>query len=329
MIPTGVLFKMGNTILDHIDRHVKLPVQLFVEEHFRGKSAMVLTKVLPSLKLRKNDASLEVTSIFFAYVLFAITFCLCATVSSVVLSPKIFRKYWARVSDSDKKIWHTNMDTYFPAFFVTLFALPAILTFDGGDGTTFVHRASLDTVRACGLSLGYMAWDLAVMLEDPKGQQATYGGKKAYYLFIVHHVFSICIWPYAVLAGRCVYFVNFFLVSEVTNSNMSTRWFLLKCKLEKSAFYVLNGLAWIPLFLGVRVLVIPLMLKAFIFGSWNALSIGEKIVAFTTLPIPSMLNVYWARMIVRNALKYLVTGKDREDSSSSDAAPMGNTKKTN
>ena len=90
---------MGNTILDHIDRHVKMPVQLFVEEHFRGKSAMVLTKVLPSLKLKKNDASLEVTSIFFAYVLFAITFCLCATVSSVLLSPKIFRKYWARVSD--------------------------------------------------------------------------------------------------------------------------------------------------------------------------------------------------------------------------------------
>lgn len=330
MTPTVVvLFKMGNTILDHIDRHVKLPVQLFVEERFRGKSAMILTRVLPSLKLKKNYASLEVTSTFFAYVLFAITFCLCATVLSVVLSPKIFRKYWANVSDSDKKIWHTNMDTYFPAFFVTLFALPAILTFDGGDGTKFVHRASLDTVRACGLSLGYMAWDLAVMLEDPKGQQATYGGKKAYYLFIVHHVFSICIWPYAVLAGRCVYFVNFFLVSEVTNSNMSTRWFLLKCKLEKSAFYVLNGLAWIPLFLGVRVLVIPLMLKAFIFGSWNALSIGEKIVAFTTLPIPSMLNVYWARMIVRNALKYLVTGKDPEDSSSSDAAPMGNTKKTN
>ena len=167
----------------------------------------------------------------------------------------------------------------FSGVFVTLFALPAILTFDGGDGTTFVHALAIGYGSGGGLSLGYMAWDLAVMLEDPKGQQATYGGKKAYYLFIVHHVFSICIWPYAVLAGRCVYFVNFFLVSEVTNSNMSTRWFLLKCKLEKSAFYVLNGLAWIPLFLGVRVLVIPLMLKAFIFGSWNAIEHREKIVA--------------------------------------------------
>jgi hypothetical protein len=316
-------------ILAQMDR-VKLPVQRFVEGHFVAPSASALTKVIPGMGSKKNYASLEVTSTFFAYVLFAISFCLCVTVLSVVLSPKIFRKYWADVSKLDRKIWHTNMDTYFPAFFVTLFALPAILTFDGGDGTKFVHRASLDTVRACGLSLGYMAWDLAVMLEDPKGQQSTYGGKKAYYLFIVHHLFSLCIWPYAVLAGRCVYFVNFFLVSEVTNSNMSTRWFLLKCKLEKSTFYVVNGLAWIPLFLGVRVLVIPLMLKAFIFGSWNALSAGEKIVAFTTLPIPSMLNIYWARMIVSNAMKYLLTGKDPEDrSGSDDAAPMGNAKKTN
>ena len=43
----------------------------------------------------------------------------------------------------------------------------------------------------------------------------------------------------------------------------------------------------------------------------------EKIVTFTTLPIPSMLNVYWARMIVMNAVKYLVTGKDPEDSKNS------------
>ena len=157
-----------------------------------------------------------------------------------------------------------------------------------------------------------MVWDLAVLLEDPKGQQTAYGGKKAYYLFILHHAFSIYIWPYAILAGRCVYFVNFFLVSEVTNSNMATRWFLLKCKLESSTFYVLNGLAWIPLFLGVRVLVIPSMLQAFIFGSWNALSPGEKIVAFTTLPIPSMLNVYWSRMIVMNAVKCKLPGRIRK-----------------
>ena len=79
---------------------------------------------------------------------------------------------------------------------------------------------------------------------------------------------------------RAVRLFRQFLSRERSDeSNMSTRWFLLKCKLEKSAFYVLNGLAWIPLFLGVRVLVIPLMLKAFIFGSWNALSVGEKIVS--------------------------------------------------
>ena len=79
--------------------------------------------------------------------------------------------------------------------------------------------------------------------------------------------------------------------------------------------------------------MIPSMLQAFIFGSWNALSPGEKIVAFTTLPIPSMLNVYWSRMIVMNAVKYLVTGKDPEDSKSSNVnddakAPMGNTTTT-
>ena len=271
----------------------------------------------------------EGVDVFLGNAMFAMTSCLLTCMASTILSPRLFERFFENMSRIDRKVWHTNMATYFPAFFVTLYALPAVVEFyeSGDNGREFVREASIDTVRACGLSLGYMVWDLGVMLQDPKGQQVTYGGKKAYYLFVVHHVFSILIWPYAVLWGRCVFFVNFFLVSEVTNVNMSTRWFLLKCKMEKSSVYLVNGLAWIPLFLGVRVLVIPLMLNAFIFGTWGKLNLVEKIVAFVFLPIPSMLNVYWSKMIVSNAMKYLITGEDPENLSQKEKENSSNKKK--
>ena len=293
---------------------LKGPVARFIDSRIRPKTDALILKPI----LRHVNAKMATNlSLFTSHACFSILACATSVAFSVAFSPVVCKKSWKEVSKSDRRVWHTNLGCFFPAFFVPLFAVPAVLKFPGDGfgegGMRFVRKATEDTFRACGLSLGYMAWDLAMLLENPAGQQQAYGGKGAYYLYIMHHLFSMCCWPYAVFAGRCVWFVNYFLVSEVTNANMTLRWFLLRCKMEKTRTYLFNGLTWVPLFLIVRICVIPSMVRAFLFGTWDKLTLGEKIVAFTTLPIPSMLNIYWARMIVSNAIEYLRTWSSSKD----------------
>jgi hypothetical protein len=130
----------------------------------------------------------------------------------------------------------------------------------------------------------------------------AYGGLSPYVLFLFHHTLSLLAWPYAVSAGRCTYFVNFFLVSEVTNVNLSLRWFLMKTgKGEESRAYFINGVLWIPLFFAVRVAVIPDLVDQYWNSDWSKLGPIETWAARTLLPVPVGLNVYWFGLIMHTA----------------------------
>ena len=108
------------------------------------------------------------------------------------------------------KIWHTNMVTFLPTFAVTFFALPAILKYSA-ERYTFIAPASAETLQGDRRVPRYMTWDPhGSPSSTVKDQMAAYGGVTPYVLFIFHHTFSIAAWPYAVSAGRCVYFVNYF-----------------------------------------------------------------------------------------------------------------------
>ena len=209
----------------------------------------------------------------------------------------------------DRVTWHTNLCTFWPAFAVTAYALPAIVEFRG-DPNSFSSEVSMMTSRGCGMSIGYMTWDLGVILARWEDQLKAYGGAGALYLFIAHHVFSIFLWPYALTRGLCAYHINYFLVSEVTNFNMSLRWILSALKMSDTTLYLVNGLAWIPLFFSVRVAVIPRLFASFVGSDWSVFTPIQRWVALLTLPIPSMLNLYWSKKIVFGALKFLATGEE-------------------
>ena len=188
---------------------------------------MVDAAVDRALSLAFGPGARPALAIFFHHALLALSVCLLIFVLSKLLSPRLFRKALSKLEPFERKIWHTNMVTFFPAFAVTYYAWPAIVAYDGAK-YDFLHPASVDTLKGCGMSLGYMFWDLVVLLADPKDQMKAYGGLSPYVLFLFHHTLSLLAWPYAVSAGRCTYFVNYFLVSEVTNANLSLRWFLVK-----------------------------------------------------------------------------------------------------
>lgn len=262
--------------------------------------------------------------IFFNYALFALVICLGVFVASKILSPLVWPTTLSKLERFEQKIWHTNMVTFFPTFAVTYFAAPAVLNYAGAR-YSFIEPATADTLKGCGMSLGYMSWDLAVLILDAKDQMRAYGGVAPYILFLFHHTLSIAAWPYAVSAGRCVYFVNYFLVSEVTNFNMSLRWFLMKSKMENSAVYFWNGILWIPLFFCVRVAVIPNLADQYWNSDWAALGPVETWAAGVMLPIPVMLNVYWMGQIIAGTIAFLTAGS--EDGKTQKGAAGENKKK--
>lgn len=276
-----------------------------------------LTSVLGA----ENGGDNVALQIFFNYALLSLVLCLAIFATSKIFSPIVWRSAMSKLEPFEQKIWHTNMVTFLPTFAVTYFAAPAIMNY-AGSRHSFIEPASADTLKGCGLSLGYMSWDLAVLLLDAGDQMRAYGGVLPYVLFLFHHTLSIAAWPYAVSTGRCVYFINYFLVSEVTNFNMSLRWFLIKTRREGGSLYFYNGILWIPLFFAARVAVIPNLADQYWNGDWSKLGPVETWTARVMLPIPVMLNLYWMGLIVSGALKFLTTGSE-------DGAPAaGEGKKT-
>ena len=241
---------------------------------------------------------------FFVYFLLSLWFCLCIFITSRACTRALVGKAYDQLLPNDRRTWHTNLVTFWPAFAVTAFAVTAVVEFDVSM-TSFASAVSPYSVKACGLAIGYMTWDLAVMLLNWEDQCLAYGGEGAMYLFIVHHLLSIVLWPYALTRGLCVYHINWFLVSEATNFNMSLRWYFVKLDKTASKAYLLNGLAWIPLFMGIRVAVIPKLFQLYFSGDWSVFTGVEYWLARTTLPIPSLLNLYWARQIIDGAVQHL------------------------
>jgi len=256
------------------------------------------------LALHSSPSVRDVYEVLVAHALLSLSCCIAVFILSNIASPLIFSNTFGKLLPYERKIWHTNMVTFLPAFGVTYFALPAMLTYSG-TRYNFLYPASAETIKACGVSLGYMLWDLSILLMDADDQMRAYGGAQAYTLYLVHHGLSLMAWPYAVGRGRCVYFINWFLVSEVTNFNMSLRWFLMKAKLENSKLYLWNGLTWLPLFFCIRVMVIPNLIDALLHSDWEVLTTGEKWTARLLLPIPMLLNTYWWWLILSKAIAFL------------------------
>ena len=85
--------------------------------------------------------------IFFHHALLALTLCLGIFIASKVVSPVLFGKTLAKLEPFERKIWHTNMVTFFPTFAVTYFAAPAIMEYTGVR-YSFVHPATMTPSRA-------------------------------------------------------------------------------------------------------------------------------------------------------------------------------------
>lgn len=226
-----------------------------------------------------------------AYALVSLVACAALRAASHALSPVLLPRTWAALSTKDREGWHTNVVSAWAALAVPVFAIPAVLAYSGGN---LVDTApSEDSLRGTGLSVGYMLFDFLVLVINFRVQFKLWGGSQ-YALYVVHHILSFLIWPYAVANARGVKFVNYFLLSEASNVFMVSRYFCKRLGMtESSPVYVTVCVLWLLSFFALRIVPIPTLLDTYVNGNFDTFGPVELYVSSATLPIPSMLNMYW------------------------------------
>jgi hypothetical protein len=157
-------------------------------------------------------------------------------------------------------------------------------------------NAALKT--ALGISLGYMAFDSLAMLFRHSELRAALS-PALFNQMLFHHVGSMTAWTHAASTSKCVLFVAYFMCTEVTNVLMNTRWFLNEHRVA-GTLPSFAGFALLPLFFAVRVLPVPLVLRALVMGNYEGYTALEKLYVACVL-LPLSLNCFWFALMVKAA----------------------------
>lgn len=127
-------------------------------------------------------------------------------------------------------------------------------------------------------------------------------------LMIFHHTLSIIVWPIALYNGLANFFLLHFMVSELSTPFIHIRWYINKVY-GKNILWLLVTLLFIITFIIVRILVIPYL----IYGLYRAEIINHyeidlrlRILAISTLYLPSLLNLFWFFYIIRMCKKFII-----------------------
>jgi hypothetical protein len=177
-------------------------------------------------------------------------------------------------------------------------------------------EAPKTALYACGLTCGYFIVDAAILAIFPAESKKNLGASGVQILW-VHHIVSLLVWPYAFMSSACVFFVVYFLATEVTNIGQNL--FLLSNKIDLFPGGIVIGSLWALSFFVVRVVPVPWLVyaycKLFLFQSCG-LSTFQLVLGLVTVPIPMCLNLYWFYLIYRKAMSMLF-GKQKKGKSES------------
>jgi hypothetical protein len=157
--------------------------------------------------------------------------------------------------------------------------LPA-LTRDGAFETvgTVAHpNASV----ACALAIGYMAFDLGSMLVGYEASVKA-NGLLTFHLYVWHHLLSILFWPVAILHGSFVHFVNWFVASECSSLWLALRGAMLSLGTINTQIGLIVQLLFVITFFGSRIVVMPDLVRAFVFADWDKVPGWQAAIAKAT-----------------------------------------------
>lgn len=201
-------------------------------------------------------------------------------------------------------LWHTTTVALLPTVFVPYFALPGMQEL--ADPLNMVGGSNRNLAIGLGLSLGYMAFDTLIMLVKPKEMTKALGGA-FYQQMMWHHGLSILLWPYAFYSERCVNCVAYFMVTEVTNIVLNSRWFMVEHGVT-GTLPLLWNLALLVIYTACRIAPIPWIIKMLATNDWSGFGIMHRI-ATAFCVVPMGLNVFWYYLILRGGYRVLFESK--------------------
>ena len=161
---------------------------------------------------------------------------------------------------------------------------------------------------ACATAIGYMAFDLGAMLIGYKASIKS-NGAAMFHLYVWHHLLSILFWPVAILNNAFVFFVDWFVASEMSSPWLAARGAMLTLGTINTPLGILVQLAFVATFFWGRIWVMPDLVRSLRLADWSAVPAWQANLAACTVPIPFMLNVYWGLMIARSVAKVAFGGK--------------------
>ena len=165
---------------------------------------------------------------------------------------------------------------------------------------------------ACALAIGYMTFDLGAMLVGWRTSIKA-NGWLTYQLYIWHHLLSILFWPVAVLCGSFTFFVNWFVLSEMSSPWLGMRGAMLSLGTINTPLGLVVQLLFVITFVIGRIVVMPDLIKAFVWADWEAVPAWQARIAKTTVPIPFLLNAYWGVMIALSVYKVVFSPKKKKN----------------
>lgn len=178
-------------------------------------------------------------------------------------------------------------------------------------GTNLASAASPKTaLYSCGLTCSYFVVDAAILAIFPNESRKNLGASGVQILW-VHHVVSLLVWPYSFMTSAGVFFVVYFLATEVTNIGQNL--FLLSNKVNLFPGGMVIGGLWALGFFLVRIVPVPWLVyayfKLFVLHSCG-LTTFQRVLALVTVPIPMCLNLWWFYLITKKGMS-MMRGKPK------------------
>ena len=274
--------------------------------------------------LKQNIGLEPKAALIFSHMLdtFALGFCstfalgcaaeVCIIALSYRLSPAIYPPNYAV---HKQWLWHTTAAAIFPAVAVPYYAFPGTLALwraKVGVATLLTAPANVQLWKALGFSLAHFTVDGVVLAVKSK-QMIEAMRKPLWMQMIAHHALSILLWPKAFLDSVSVFAVGYFMVTEVTNVMLNTRWFLVELKVT-GPLKVVWDVVFVVSYTVVRILTIPAALWVAWVTDWSAYAShasGFDLLLTLAILIPFAFNIFWYSLILKG-IRALFRPKEEE-----------------
>jgi len=170
--------------------------------------------------------------------------------------------------------------------------------------TELYMTATVSCWQACGFSLGYMIFDTMTMLVFSTTLQKELQ-PVMFNLLLIHHLFSIVLWPRALVWNIDVSFVIYCMATELSSLVVHLRWFFVVTNSTDRIVYLLISWSVVVAHTIVRVLPAPWIIYVFLSASYDRFTYQELILTCIFVPVPLILNLYWYFLVMLGVVAHL------------------------